>query len=124
MAARTADLARSGHPVTPAAVVRSTGFSTNALLHQARHRRIQAEADAILAAVLPAIARAGPVHPAGRARPGRPRRPGRPAPWRALPLAAHSACPTLVVRNAGGPAGPVCLSPSGSPAPTFTTAGP
>ncbi|MFE7804506.1 hypothetical protein ACFU51_07555 [Streptomyces sp. NPDC057430] len=61
VAARAADLARSGHPVTAAAVIRSTGFSINALLHHARHRRIQTEADAILAAVLPAIARAGPV---------------------------------------------------------------
>ncbi|MFF9330998.1 hypothetical protein [Streptomyces albogriseolus] len=61
VAARAADLARGGHPVTAAAVVRSTGFSINALLHHARHRRVQADADAILATVLPAIARAGPV---------------------------------------------------------------
>ncbi|WP_157977488.1 hypothetical protein [Streptomyces triticisoli] len=32
VAARAADLARSGHPVTAAAVVRSTGFSINTLL--------------------------------------------------------------------------------------------
>ncbi len=61
VAARAADLARGGHPVTAAAVVRSTGFSIDALLHHARHRRVQADADAILATVLPAIARAGPV---------------------------------------------------------------
>ncbi|AGJ59510.1 MULTISPECIES: hypothetical protein [Streptomyces] len=56
VAARAADhAARTGHPATFAAVVRSTGFSINALLHQARGRRIRAEADAILAAVLPVI---------------------------------------------------------------------
>ncbi|MFD3919100.1 hypothetical protein [Streptomyces sp. NPDC058595] len=52
--------ARTGHPVSAAAVVRSIGFTINALLHQARSRRIQAETHAILAAVLPVIARAGP----------------------------------------------------------------
>ncbi len=62
VAARAADLAtRIGHPITAAAVVRGTGFSINALLHHARGRRIQAETDAILAAVLPAIARVGSV---------------------------------------------------------------
>ncbi|MDX3761794.1 MULTISPECIES: hypothetical protein [Streptomyces] len=61
VATRAADhAARTGHQVTAAAVVRSTGFSINALLHLARGRRIRAEADAILAAVLPVIARAGP----------------------------------------------------------------
>ncbi|MDW4909223.1 hypothetical protein RB628_28755 [Streptomyces sp. ADMS] len=62
VAAHAADLAaRTDHPVTAAAVVvRSTGFSINALLHHARSRRIHAETDAILAPVLPVIARAGP----------------------------------------------------------------
>ncbi|MFE7804505.1 universal stress protein [Streptomyces sp. NPDC057430] len=36
----------------------------------------------------------------------------------ALHLAAHSACPTLVVRNAGDPTGPVLLAVDGSPAGT------
>ncbi len=79
VAARAADLARSGHPVTAAAVVRSTGFSLNALLHHARHRRIQADTDAILAAVLPALARAGPVRTTALAVPARIN------PYRALP---------------------------------------
>ncbi|MEN8653696.1 hypothetical protein ABCR94_24590 [Streptomyces sp. 21So2-11] len=62
VAAHAADLsARTGRPVTAAAIVRTTGFSINALLHHARARRIQAETDAILAPVLPVIARAGPV---------------------------------------------------------------
>ncbi|MGY5032938.1 hypothetical protein ACWC9U_18995 [Streptomyces sp. 900116325] len=62
VAAHAAGLAaRTGQPVTAAAVVRSTGFSINALLHHARGRRIQAETDAILAPVMPVIARAGPV---------------------------------------------------------------
>ncbi|MER6599739.1 hypothetical protein ACWDBC_08300 [Streptomyces parvus] len=61
VASRAAELAaRTGHPVTAAAAVRSTGFSINALLHLARGRRIRTEAEAILAAVLPVIARAGP----------------------------------------------------------------
>lgn len=87
VAARAADHAtRTGHPVTTAAVVRSTGFSINALLHLARGRRIRTEADAVLVALLPVIARAGPGpdrHP-GRASPHQPlpgpaRRPGRTA---------------------------------------------
>ncbi|MFI0828065.1 hypothetical protein ACH4Q7_26860 [Streptomyces roseolus] len=62
VAAHAADLAaRTGHRVIAAAVVRSTGFSINALLHHAHSRRIQAETHAILTPVMPAIARAGPV---------------------------------------------------------------
>ncbi|MGW0753534.1 hypothetical protein [Streptomyces sp. NPDC002587] len=65
VAARAADhAARTGHPVTFAAVVRSTGFGINALLHLARGRRIHAEADAILAPPCcpssPAPGRSGP----------------------------------------------------------------
>ncbi|MFJ3692343.1 MULTISPECIES: hypothetical protein [Streptomyces] len=62
VAARAAELAaRTGHPVTAAAAVRSTGFSINALLHQVRERRIRIEADAILAAVLPVMTHQSPV---------------------------------------------------------------
>ncbi|MFJ5712754.1 hypothetical protein [Streptomyces sp. NPDC093105] len=62
VATRAAELAaRTGHRVTAAAIVRSTGFSINALLHHARSRRIQAETRAILAPVLPLVARAGPI---------------------------------------------------------------
>ncbi|MEW9515045.1 hypothetical protein [Streptomyces bacillaris] len=65
VAAHAVELAAgTGRPVTAAAVMRSTGFSINALLHRVRSRRIRAESDAILAAVLPALARAGPVRTA------------------------------------------------------------
>ncbi|KES08873.1 hypothetical protein BU52_02135 [Streptomyces toyocaensis] len=80
VAARAADLARAGRPVVAAAVVRSTGFSINAVLHHARARRVQAEADAILAAVLPVVARAGPT------RTGSLVVPARVNPYRALPV--------------------------------------
>ncbi|OKJ18430.1 hypothetical protein AMK23_35330 [Streptomyces sp. CB02130] len=99
VAARAADhAARTGHPVTAAAAVRSTGFSINALLHQARGRRIRAEADAILAAVLPVIARAGPVGAATLVVPARIN------PYQALPA-------DRVERLAGRTGANVALSP-------------
>ncbi|WP_030223118.1 hypothetical protein [Streptomyces bikiniensis] len=99
VAARAADhAARTGHPATFAAVVRSTGFSINALLHQARGRRIRAEADAILAAVLPVIARAGPVRTATLVVPARIN------PYQALPA-------DRVERLAGRTGADVVLSP-------------
>ncbi|WP_438319585.1 hypothetical protein ACSHWO_36460 (plasmid) [Streptomyces sp. HUAS TT3] len=98
VAARAADhAARTGHPVTVAAVVRSTGFSIKALLHLARGRRIRTEADAILA-VLPVIARAGPVRTAILVVPARTN------PYRTLPA-------DLVERLAGRTGAAVALSP-------------
>lgn len=97
MAAQAAELAaRTGHPVTAAAVVRSTGFSINALLHLARGGRIRAEADAILAAVLPVIARAGPARTLVV--------PARINPYRTLPA-------DLVERLAGRTGADIALSP-------------
>ncbi|MEU5458367.1 hypothetical protein ACH4NR_32500 [Streptomyces globisporus] len=99
VAARAADHAtRTGHPVTAAAVVRSTGFSINALLHLARGRRIRTEADAVLVAVLPVIARAGPVRTATLVVPARTN------PYQALPA-------DRVERLAGHTGPDVVLSP-------------
>ncbi|WP_420082567.1 hypothetical protein ACN6AT_36600 (plasmid) [Streptomyces sp. JL4002] len=97
VAHHAADLAtRTGHHITAAAVVRSTGFSINALLHHARSRRIQAETDAILAPVMPLLARAGPVQATTLVVPARTN------PYRDLPadrvqhLAEHTGTETAV----------------------------
>ncbi|MFC8835822.1 hypothetical protein ACFT8V_21925 [Streptomyces griseoincarnatus] len=111
VAARAADLARSGHPVTAAAIVRSTGFSTNALLHHARHRRIQADTDAILAPVLPVIARAGPVRTTSLVVPARVN------PYRALPA-------DRIERAAGRLGNDMILSPVPLPGRTPHPTGP
>lgn len=48
-----AGAARTGRNLTAAIAFRSTGFSINALLHRARHRRLARPADAVLAAPAP-----------------------------------------------------------------------
>ncbi|MGW3248913.1 hypothetical protein [Streptomyces sp. NPDC001070] len=51
--------ARTGQKITAAVAFRSTGFSINALLHLARHRRLNHQADAVLAAHTGALTAAG-----------------------------------------------------------------
>ena len=51
--------ARTGQELTAAIAFRSTGFSINALLHHARHRRLTHQADAVLAAHTAELTQAG-----------------------------------------------------------------
>jgi len=63
VAAHAADLAaRTGTLLITAAAVTTTGFSTNALLHHVRQRRIDSDARAIVARVSPIVHSAGVAH--------------------------------------------------------------
>ncbi|QKV90787.1 hypothetical protein HUT19_02725 [Streptomyces sp. NA02950] len=81
------------------------------MLHHARHRRFQADTDAILAPVLPVIARAGPVRTTSLVVPARVN------PYRALPAGR-------IERVAGRLGNDVILSPVPLPGRTLHPTGP